>query len=249
MMPMQPHDPPTIPQRAGLGPSECVSCGAATLAAVGYAEPHCDPCRRANVELTTAAGALTLMHQATIEQALRSAPFPHIKGVEPATAPIKIRILSRAYGLTDWRIEELPREILPLAARRLATVADEYGRRVKVTHALAHDIIKDRDIHSLCIRLWTAEGRRFGYASYVDGRSSSCVLWGLSGTVGVQDGPRVLGVEEFAHAVTQTLWTPPKPPPVGPCPCCQRSVRWTAAGLPYGHNRPETKDRCPGLQS
>ncbi len=239
-----PHDPPYIPQRAGLGPSECVRCGAATLGAPGYDRPVCDPCRHAAVEMSAAqpsifpvarAGSeLDVSHRASIDR--------HVRREAPASTPVKIKILEPAIEVEDWRAVD--RERVPLAARRLAILAEEYGRRVKVTYALAHDLAKDVDIHSLCVRLWTDAGERFGYASYVNGQSSSCVLWR-----GEEGGPRTCGVSEFATLALGQPWTPPTPPPVGPCPRCQRSVRWTSAGAPYGHNRPETKDRCPGLQS
>jgi hypothetical protein len=239
-----PLDPRPIPQRAGLGPAECVTCGAPCFAAPGIAEPHCDPCRRARVELTTAADALALLATRTAILGLshHAAVERHVRHEEPAVVPVKIKILERARDVTSL-LPSAGEPSIPNAARRLARTAADYGRRVRLTFALAHDMVKGKDIHSLCVRLWTSEGQRFGYASYVDGRFSSAVLWRPE-----QGGPRLArGIDEFAHLALGQVWTPPTPAVVGPCPRCQRQVRWTNVGQPYGHNRPETKIKCEGL--
>lgn len=245
---MIPHDPPPIERNpcTGAGPSECVDCGARCAAIVGYLEPRCEPCLRRQYALGYAQPSKRPVHDV-----IRLPAERHLLGVRteatvaPAVAPGKIQIITPAVEIEDWRTVD--RDRVTLAARRLATLAAEHGRRVRVTYALAHDIVKDVDIHSLCVRLWTVRtkaraGERFGYASYVNGRSSSCVLWR-----GREGGPRTCGVEEFTALALGREWTPPTPPPIGPCPRCQRPARWTTAGQPYGHNRPETKDRCPGL--
>lgn len=245
-----PLDPRPIPQRAGLGPAECVTCGAPCFAAPGIERPHCDPCRRARVELLDAEswisrlaarpGQLGLSHHAAVER--------HVRHEEPATVPVKIRIVERARDVTSL-LPSAGEASIPLAARRLARTAADYGRRVRCTFALAHDMTKDKDIHSLCVRLWTSEGQRFGYASYIDGRFSSAVIWQPE-----QGGPRLArGVDEFAHLALGQAWTPPAPAIVGPCYACHRQVRWTKDAKPYKH-RAEDGAPCwagqePSLQS
>lgn len=233
-----PTDPPAIAQRAGLGPAECVTCGAATLAAPGVDEPHCDPCRRAriaNAELTTAAdmlailasraGQLGLSHRAAVER--------HVQHEAPAVVPVKIRILERARDVTSL-LPSAGEDSIPRAARLLAKRTMEYGRRVRLTYALAEDMTKHELLHSLCVRVWTAEGARFGYAAYVNGRFSSAVLWG--GVPEVEGGPRrANGIDEFAALALGQPWSPPVPPPTGPCPTCGKVVRWKTDGQPYRH--------------
>lgn len=235
---MWPTDPRPIPQRAGLGPGECVTCGAATLAAAGYVEPHCDPCRRAAVELTTAAGMLAILasragqlglsHHAAVKRHVREEPFTALP------IPVKIKILEAARDVTSL-LPSAGEASIPRAARLLAKRAGEYGRRVRVTYALAEDFSKfdqpTRVIHSLCVRLWTAEGERFGYAAYLDSQFSSAVLWRAA-----EGGPRrARGVDEFAALATGQPWSPPAPAVVGPCYVCHRRVRWTKDAKPYKH--------------
>lgn len=233
-----PTDPRPIPQRAGLGPAECVTCGAATLAAVGFTEPHCDPCRRARVELTTAADALALLasragqlglsHHAAVKRHIREPEF-----ATPLIIPIKVRIIERVRDVTSL-LPSAGEASIPKAARLLAKRAGEYGRRVRVTFAVAEDFSKPdapKVIHSLCVRLWTAEGQRFGYAAYLNGQFSSAVLWR-----GEEGGPRrARGVDEFAALALGQAWSPPAPAVVGPCYVCHRQVRWTTAARPYKH--------------
>jgi hypothetical protein len=205
----------------------------------------CDACQLASAAdsvalLATRTAILGLSHHAAIER--------HVRHEEPAAVPVKIKILEPAIELPMLNVDSgTDYDRMPNAARRLAKTATEYGRRVRCTYALARDMIKGKDIHSLCIRLWTEGGQRFGYASYVDGRFSSAVLWRAE-----EGGPRLArGIDEFAHLALGQVWTPPTPPPVGPCPRCQRPVRWITtgdrAGQPYGHNIPESKTRCPGM--
>lgn len=246
-----PHNPPPVPYRVGCGPAECVGCGAATLAAPGVTRPRCEACLRTKAERSSGISA-NLPHVQDTISGLTWLPITtvhrdvtawHARETDSAARVAKIRIIetSRTVELDDDRV--------PKSARLLVKRAEEAGRQVRLTYALAEDPDAAELVHSVCVRVWTAKndaGRaeRFGYASYVNGRSSSCVLWR-----GQEGGPRKCGVEEFAALVQGLPYTPPAPPPVGPCPTCGRLVRWTQAGQPHKHNKPETKDPCPGLQS
>lgn len=240
----RPHEPAPLPYRAGLGPAECGDCGAATLAAPGYLHPKCDSCRRATLDALDAASSSPLWlatlatQQGMFAAEQRNDIEVHVARAAPAVVPVKIRILEPASTLpvSAWTDHDR----VPGSARRLAMNATTYGRLVKLTYALAEDMTRAaaRHIRSLCVRVWTAEGQRFGYAAYVDGRASSAVLWRAE-----EGGVRRCGVEEFAALATGQRWTPPTPAVVGPCPTCGRSVRWTGAGQPYKHSD------CPGLQS
>lgn len=241
-----PHEPAPVPWRAGLGPAECTHCGAATLAAPGLEFPRCDPCRRAAVNASQSSPAWlaslsTLQARFTAEQ--RNDIEVHTArrtSMHPAVAPVKIRVTMPASTLpvSAWT----DRDRVPNGARRLAMNATTYGRQVKLTYALAEDMTAGKQIHSLCVRLWVADGTPFGYAAYVDSgngwRASSAVLWRAE-----EGGVRRCGVEEFTALAVGERWTPPAPPPYGPCPTCGKQVRWTNACQPYKHGD------CPGLQS
>lgn len=227
-----PTEPPRIPYRAGLGPAECVTCGAATLAAPGFTQPHCDACRRVAIgsstspswlaTLSTLQGRLTVSHHTAVER--------HIGGEDPPDVLSKVRILvpASAVGLPVTAWDDTSR--VPRGAARLAREASAYGRRVLLTDATAEAVATGRRIESLCVRVYTAEGGRFGYASYIDGHASGAVLWRTE-----EGGVRRCGVEEFAALATGKRWTPPAPARRAECPACRREVRWTQEGLPYRH--------------
>jgi hypothetical protein len=338
-------DPPPIPQRAGLGPAECVDCGRATLAAPGVTVPRCETDLRAHSEARPAfllpapapfrtlvtgsrtwgdpafiwtkldalhqqyGARLIVMHgdnpkgvdafadlwckRAGVLVERRPADWTTGRGAGHArnaamvaTRPDLVLAfirdgspgasgclrMARAAGLATERYDYADRsqssapaevapdrdkiiilersrpvedddERVPSSARQLAARAVAAGRHVELTAALARNEETGQDIHSLCTVVWTAPltagGRRFGHASWVNGKPTGATLWQAE-----DGGPRRTGVTEFAALAAGETWIPPTPAPVGPCPACARPVRWTKDGKPYGHNRPETKDRC-----
>lgn len=234
-----PHEPSSVPQRAGLGPAECVTCGAACLAAPGIEEPHCDPCRRIRIELLPPMPPGYGRPRPEVKRGHTWLPIgaTHQEVVERhiAEPPVKVRILETAVITA----EEDDRA--PAAAKALAAKLYQAGRIVRLTYALAEDLVKAKPIHSLCVRVWAPldppvgaiMSERFGYAAYVDGRASSAVLWRVR-----EGGPRKAhGIEEFTALALGRTWSPAPAPLVAKCPAigCDKEVRWTKDGLPYKH--------------
>lgn len=128
-------------------------------------------------------------------------------------------------------------------AAQLAPKVLAAGGVVRCTYALAEDVSDGTGglVASCCVRV-RVPGRGAGFASWHNGHFTSAVWLARAGALGAI---RRVNAGEFAALVAGEPLPERRPAEVGQCPrACGRSVRFTTAGAPYAHTRPETKERC-----
>jgi hypothetical protein len=127
---------------------------------------------------------------------------------------------------------------LPASARSLIELATEHNRKPIATYALAETIKTGVLVRSVSVRFTAFRAMITPRADYVDGRFD--LAWWL----GVYGLPRRVGNDELRALVAGQTYVPPVVE-LDTCSRCDRpGVRMTIKGVPYAHNRPETKDRC-----
>lgn len=126
--------------------------------------------------------------------------------------------------------------MVPAAAGRLAEAARAAGRTVRLSYALAEDLVKAELVHSIVVRV-RADDQPYGYAGYRNGQTAGATLFRQQ-----EAGFRACGVTEFAALAGGQPYVPPAPrapAPQGPCPACGKLVRWKLTGSagpePYKH--------------
>lgn len=226
-------DPAPSVEPTGLQPGTCETCGGRALVDAAYAGTvRCSACWSA-------------FHHAPVPGVTQhpryagghNAPAPTQElGRSDVTAELRGSTPHSSMKSTPYRVliptrDATPSQI-PAGAAAVRAAAEQAGRRVRVTYALAEELATGRMVHSCAVRV-----AGLGYAIWRDGSFSGA--W-----------PNV-GAAHFAALVAGALYVPPAPrtpPPTGPCPRCGRSVRWKLKPTvePYAHNREQGGENSRG---
>jgi hypothetical protein len=128
---------------------------------------------------------------------------------------------------------------LPASARSLIELATEYQRKPVATYALAETIKTGALVRSVVVRFAAFQRYITPNASYVNGMFQRA-WWPRA-----EDGMVArVGHDELHSLIAGRVYVPPVINKLD-CPRCDRpDVRWTVAGAPYAHNRPDSKERC-----
>jgi hypothetical protein len=216
-------DPAPYVEPTGLQAGACDDCGNPAAVDAAYAGAvRCTACWAALYSIDTMRPIAIPKHLQSrwtgaqhTQQPGRADDTAGLATTTSAPTPSQYRVLIAARDATPSQI--------PTGAAAVRAAAQQAGRTVRVTYALAEERATGRMVHSCAVRV-----RGLGYAVWRDGLFSDA--W-----------PKV-GAAQFLALVAGAEYVPPAPrtpPPTGPCPRCGRSVRWKIKPTtePYAHNR------------